>query len=82
MAASTTGTCRRAVASCCSSANLQAAALRGEAFERAWYWSSTQTQFSRYHAYSQGFDYGYTYYFDLKSWEGGRARPVRRFLIG
>jgi hypothetical protein len=40
-----------------------------------WYWSSTQ--FSRNYAYFQYFGYGDTYY-DGKSWEDGRARPVRR----
>jgi hypothetical protein len=43
--------------------------------EDPWYWSSTQ--YSRDIAYSQDFSNGYT---DVsgKSWEGGRARAVRR----
>jgi hypothetical protein len=59
--------------------NLKPTLPEAEKFEPTWYWSSTQ--FSRYHAYIQGFSYGYTvsYY---KSWEGGRARAVRRFRIG
>ena len=40
-----------------------------------WYWSSTQ--FSRYSAYVQGFGDGNTGNYG-KSWEGGRARAVRR----
>jgi hypothetical protein len=43
-----------------------------------WYWSSTQ--FSRITAFYQYFGDGYTNY-DLKSWEGGRARAVRRCSI-
>jgi len=44
-----------------------------------WYWSSTQ--FSRYDAFGQGFDFGITH--DLvKSWDGGCARFVRRFPLG
>lgn len=62
-------------------ANLKPLLPDGEKFEPAWYWSSTQTQFSRSYAYNQYFVNGYTDS-DLKSWEHGRARPVRRFLIG
>ena len=47
-------------------------------FEPSWYWSSTQ--YSRDGAFGQHFGYGDTD--DLgKSWESGRARAVRRFLI-
>lgn len=49
-----------------------------DAFEARWYWSSTQ--YSRYGAFGQLFDYGDTYD-GYKSWEGGRARAARRFLI-
>ena len=50
---------------------------QAEAFEDAWYWSSTQS--SRYFAWLQGFDGGGQ---DLsgKSFEG-RARAVRRLVI-
>jgi len=58
--------------------NLRFLLGEAEAFEPRWYWSSTQ--FDRYYAYYQYFDYGYTYY-RFKSWESGRARVVRRFLI-
>ena len=47
--------------------------------EDGWYWSSTQ--FSRSNAYGQDFYDGDTDNY-VKSWEGGRARAVRRFLIG
>jgi hypothetical protein len=49
-----------------------------DALEGKWYWSSTQ--YSRDLAYFQDFSYGGTGIND-KSWEGGRARAVRRFLI-
>ncbi len=52
--------------------NLKPLLPEAEQFERRWYWSSTQC--SRNHAFSQ-------YFYDDKSWEGGRARAVRRFLI-
>ncbi|MGF6347938.1 DUF1566 domain-containing protein [Variovorax sp. W2I14] len=48
-----------------------------DAFDDAWYWSSTQ--FSRYAAWFQGFGYGYQGSHG-KSYEG-RVRAVRRFLI-
>lgn len=44
-----------------------------EAFEHAWYWSSTQ--YSELHAYNQRFDCGFQYY-DFKEYEG-RCRFVR-----
>jgi hypothetical protein len=59
-------------------ANLKPLLTGDDAFEAAEYWSSTQ--YSRYGAYYQGFGYGGTD-FDVKSWEGGRARAVRRFRI-
>lgn len=59
--------------------NLRFLLGEAEAFEPRWYWSSTQ--FGRNYAYDQGFDYGNTVYSTL-SWESGRARAVRRFLIG
>jgi hypothetical protein len=62
-------------------ANLKPLLEESEAFEDAWYWSSTQTQFSRSSAYIQHFGNGSTNG-NNKSWEDGRARPVRRFLIG
>jgi hypothetical protein len=46
--------------------------------DEGWYWSSTQ--FSRYGAYHQLFSDGYTTG-NYKSWEGGRARAVRRVSI-
>jgi len=49
-----------------------------EAFEERLHWSSTQ--FSRYYAFHQHFDLGSTNTFD-KSWSGGAARFVRRFLL-
>lgn len=58
--------------------SLRAVLDKAEAFEPVWHWSSTQ--FSRNGAYTQGFDYGDTSS-SGKSWEGGRARAVRRFLI-
>ena len=58
--------------------NLKPLLPQADAFEDEWYWSSTQ--FSRSYAYGQDFGFGYTDY-DYKSWEGGRARAVRRFLI-
>jgi hypothetical protein len=60
--------------------NLRAVLDPAEAFEGAWYWSSTQ--YSRNYAFYQFFGNGYTYGDSGKSWEGGRARAVRRFLIG
>lgn len=60
-------------------ANLQQRLDDSERLERAWYWSSTQ--YSRGYAYFQYFDNGNTYD-DVKGWKGGRARAVRRFLIG
>ncbi len=58
--------------------NLRAVIDKAEAFEPAWHWSSTQ--YSRNFAFFQGFDDGFTLN-SYKSWEGGRARAVRRFLI-
>ena len=49
-----------------------------EAFEPRWHWSSTQ--YSRNLAFYQYFDDGRTTA-DLKDWEHGCARFVRRFLI-
>jgi hypothetical protein len=43
-----------------------------------WYWTSTQ--YSRDLAYGQHFGHGYTYIY-YESWEGGRARAVRRCSI-
>ncbi len=59
-------------------ANLKPLLAEAEAFPRAWYWSSTQH--SRHDAFIQHFDDGFTYCYG-KSWEGGRARAVRRFRI-
>jgi len=44
-----------------------------EAFEEAWYWSSTQ--YSSHYAWTQGFDDGGQYYYDKKF--EARARAVR-----
>ena len=49
-----------------------------EAFEAAWYWSSTQ--YSRGYAWGQGFGLGLQLS-GGKSWAGGRARAVRRFSL-
>jgi Protein of unknown function (DUF1566) len=48
-----------------------------DAFDEAWYWSSTQ--FSRYYAWYQSFYLG-GQYGNAKSWES-RCRLVRRFRI-
>jgi hypothetical protein len=58
--------------------NLRALIEPAEAFEREWYWSSTQ--YSRYTAFTQLFGNGYTDIF-LKDWEGGWVRAVRRCSI-
>ncbi|MFN3732216.1 DUF1566 domain-containing protein [Comamonas testosteroni] len=43
-----------------------------------WYWSSTQ--YSRYYAWCQDFEYGYSYYYYVKDDEL-RARPVRQIPL-
>jgi hypothetical protein len=58
--------------------NLQPLLPDEEKLETAWYWSSTQ--FSRDYAYLQDFGLGGTDD-SYKSWEGGRARAVRRFRL-
>lgn len=50
-----------------------------QAFERAWYWSSTQRADNTVYAWVQGFGDGYQLY-DRKS-KHGRARAVRRLII-
>jgi hypothetical protein len=50
-----------------------------QAFEEAWYWSSTQHASNSINAWSQYFDNGHQYY-GYKSFEG-RARAVRRLPI-
>jgi hypothetical protein len=59
--------------------NLKPLLPEAEQFADAWHWSSTQ--YSRNYAFNHYFGYGFTNY-NVKSWEGGRARAVRRFLIG
>ena len=59
-------------------AHLKPLLPEAEAFASKWYWSSTQ--FSRYLAFTQHFNYGYTSFID-KSWDGGCARFVRRSSI-
>jgi hypothetical protein len=60
-------------------AHLKPLLPEAEAFATKWHWSSTQ--FSRYYAFNQLFNGGYTYD-SGKSWEGGCARFVRRFPLG
>jgi len=51
-----------------------------QAFDQAWYWSSTQLAADSAYAWMQHFGYGYQYD-DHKSYGGSRARAVRRLVI-
>ena len=59
--------------------NLKPLLSAAEAFAPKWHWSSTQL--SRYDAFYQGFNYGNSD-LNVKSWDGGCARFVRRFPLG